>query len=857
MKQKALPGVEKYTKARQWKKRWYRVMTCLACVVVFCTVYALILPAVTLGSASLNNDSAYVKSLEISKYSTGTAPFDGDDNAGNDSTAENMIVRTFDTVTYTIKVAYDVYETGNTFSEARVWLEFVLPVDSSQAEFDLADMAWMEDHQLTEDTSGGTTRQVLTGYKHLLPSGENSNVVPGDFETNVTVNIKMMKNGDTIAPTFSAAMEYNTLDGICAIHGITEKKTVTAKEITVSAAPKYNVQLKQAYATEASTTYDFSSDSSQLYDADKALNLDAGVRQGRIFVMGVTLQLYNDDPNKKMRGIELPEGEITFDIKLSSEFVPLYSKEDSTTQWGAPEDVTKDYTPLVWSYGPQELGWSLDRNTEMTSYDYAFGNAAPWNKFDASKDRDNSCYNGGTWTAVQNGSTVTFTVKDYGFDGVFPCTDAGNTAASTTYYNKESGINNIGCFSAAELYIVQPYTTESGTDVRDDFSEGGNHPQKYGTECIDGAFYMTVEDVNLQAKSISNQSLASAENSNSNQGATGDDEIKFQVDLKRNGTYEQHNLYSSRGECNIVDIFGNWGNQPGNCTMNGDDWAVIGTEFRLTFGGYAQTNGDDANKMCAAKWLLKFDPTAIELEPETATLGVEKYEYNFLYAVKPDGECWADDAELKTTSMLQLEYYESIEQAKNADKTIVGILVEAKPNTSVDDISSSILQTYFSQNAKVKEDPSLENKRFIITEESMIWTVDKYKEAIAIDGIPSLINNDPSNPTDLPDYTFYINSPSIYLNGDGVYDKHSGSYTEGDTLLVLSFKPSIVKNVEQKLTDNTTKTTYDLDADQRVIDFVLAPGVNNEISTQAVGRKTTVTIVDTLPKYLHYRSGSS
>ena len=48
MKLDALPGAEKYTKAHQRKKRWYRVVTCLACVVVFCTVYALILPAITL-----------------------------------------------------------------------------------------------------------------------------------------------------------------------------------------------------------------------------------------------------------------------------------------------------------------------------------------------------------------------------------------------------------------------------------------------------------------------------------------------------------------------------------------------------------------------------------------------------------------------------------------------------------------------------------------------------------------------------------------------------------------------------------------------------------------------------------------
>ena len=48
MKKDALQGAEKYTKAHQRKKRWYRVVTGLACVVVFCTVYALIHPAITM-----------------------------------------------------------------------------------------------------------------------------------------------------------------------------------------------------------------------------------------------------------------------------------------------------------------------------------------------------------------------------------------------------------------------------------------------------------------------------------------------------------------------------------------------------------------------------------------------------------------------------------------------------------------------------------------------------------------------------------------------------------------------------------------------------------------------------------------
>ena len=48
MKQNIPENAKKYIKAHQRKKRWYMVVTCLACVVVACTVYALIRPAITM-----------------------------------------------------------------------------------------------------------------------------------------------------------------------------------------------------------------------------------------------------------------------------------------------------------------------------------------------------------------------------------------------------------------------------------------------------------------------------------------------------------------------------------------------------------------------------------------------------------------------------------------------------------------------------------------------------------------------------------------------------------------------------------------------------------------------------------------
>ena len=47
MKYDALRQVAKYTRKRRLKKNWYTVLTGLAAVVVFFTVYMLMLPAIT------------------------------------------------------------------------------------------------------------------------------------------------------------------------------------------------------------------------------------------------------------------------------------------------------------------------------------------------------------------------------------------------------------------------------------------------------------------------------------------------------------------------------------------------------------------------------------------------------------------------------------------------------------------------------------------------------------------------------------------------------------------------------------------------------------------------------------------
>lgn len=807
----------------------------------------------------LTDDSAYVTNISITSYTTGTAPFDADDTAGNDSGKDNLVIRTFDTLSYLFNVSYASRTSGDMYEEARVKLEFVLPVTKNEAEFDLSAMAWMESPVVTTETRDGKSCQVLTCFKHLLPSSGSQAVVPGEFGENVTINVKMMENGSVIAPIFSAAMEYNTWDGLCPTHNVKEKMSVTANSVTISAAPKYNIEVYKAFAIEAKQDYDFST---RIAGKHEPLNLDAGIRQGRIYTYGVTLQLYNTPSNKGLRGIELPTGDITFDLKLDTSFTPYYQKVDapSNTTSGTTVNVTDEYTPLVWSYSPQSYE-NTERDIHMTSYTQAY-RGAPYNQYNPSyNNRSNACFNGGTWTVTQEGNLLHVTVSGYEFDGTFPRLRAGDNDGESTYYMKDTGVANIGCFSAMKLYIVQPFQkkADAGTaqNVLDDFSTSGDHSQEVGNGlCGDGNFTMTVSAINLKATTISGQTLPEAPNDNSNQTSKTTNIRTETVSLKRPGTYELRHLYSKQSTPGMTDVFGKSETVAGSCAQNGNDWAIIGSTIGLTVGGYAQTNGDDDNKMCAAKWLMKFDATAFEPVAKISSGGAGYYGYRFLYGVKPNGSDWANDAEMKSTSIGELCYYATIAEAQTHG-AIVAFLVEAEPKTTVSAIPSGILTTYFCQDVKIREEITLIDHYFITTGESYVWCVPEY--TAATEGgttFPSMLGNDPSAPTVLPKYTHINNVPSQYKNGDGDYNKHEGSYTRGDTILILGYTASITKKIEQQTT-GATKTTYNLDTDQRVIDFVLASTVKFDDDRTLVDPiVTTVTIVDTLPKYLKYHPGS-
>ena len=165
-------------------------------------------------SATVPKVGAYVSSLAMSDIVDGTAPWDLSSTNGNDENGTNRVVRTFDSVYYTLWASLSSIS-GEGFTEATLGLEVTLDKDITEARFSTDNMLWLADGWRIEyydsndnivlkqtanglvNASGKSTtindlatgsnssnpystrivKQVLYG-NYILKSKDNTNVIP-------------------------------------------------------------------------------------------------------------------------------------------------------------------------------------------------------------------------------------------------------------------------------------------------------------------------------------------------------------------------------------------------------------------------------------------------------------------------------------------------------------------------------------------------------------------------------------------------------------------------------------------------------------------------------------------------------
>lgn len=120
--------------------------------------------------------------------------------------------------------------------------------------------------------------------------------------------------------------------------------------------------------------------------------------------------------------------------------------------------------------------------------------------------------------------------------------------------------------------------------------------------------------------------------------------------------------------------------------------------------------------------------------------------------------------------------------------------------------------------------------------------------------------------TRLPEYANGV-KPDLTYSGDtyrpatfdenGVYQGGDTADTlKGDSLYIAGETPHIAKQVEQTNEAGNTKTVYDLDKEQRTVDWKLTATADTSTTTDGGQYTTDYIITDTLPKGLTYVDGS-
>ena len=92
----------------------------------------------------LDTDSAAVSRLRLIDRITGTAPFDADNERGDDKDENNDIVRSYDTVTYDYEYTLTPDSTMDYYRRTRVGFRFELPYPKDKVTFDAEKMGWVD-----------------------------------------------------------------------------------------------------------------------------------------------------------------------------------------------------------------------------------------------------------------------------------------------------------------------------------------------------------------------------------------------------------------------------------------------------------------------------------------------------------------------------------------------------------------------------------------------------------------------------------------------------------------------------------------------------------------------------------------
>lgn len=806
----------------------------------------------------LDTDSAAVSRLRLTDRITGTAPFDKDNARGDDKDENNDIVRSYDTVTYDYEYTLTPDSTMDYYRRTRVGFRFELPYPKDKVTFDAEKMGWVDhtpgyEPKLTTETIDGTVTQVYTCYRLLEPTSQSPTVNPGTGSIGLSVAVKGAPHGYRFHPTVKAWPAWDASNPTNT--GTHKRAEDTPADVTVSAKLNLNVRMVN-YGNVDRGVFDFSS------GAANAPNKDEGKVTGLGLGIALVTEMRWPDRTKGLKGLEAPSGRITYRLRLSNQY-------SDDTKTGTKHPMERCWQPLLYDYG------------HIDNEDSKYGRTFAWmgdlryqapGVADRADGNDRVARGNTTITTTTGGQGTDVTVSFDGYDtSVFPIHNKLNgthNKCSTDYMTSDCSTMQVGAIHTDVLQFITP-TSRDGRTVA----------QYYGN--VDQTANITMDDMGLTATGVSGDRLATAED-NSNQAATGDDHAGSATTVRISGTYStriRYTHWSNEKSWNDAGTSGDW-TQPDY--GNGSDSLIQGSKLRLQIGHNIIINSEgDAEVM--GMGLVKLDPNTIEPVDDTpdsqptipmyvwtwgARAAKRRNAIPYWYAVKKDGTNWKDYREQRDTKISGLDYYPTLNEAKRHG-TIVGMLFE--DHNTVDPTGTSFNRTFtpiVSLPARILDTARIGTVTPIVAE-TAYWTRNSLARTANLDadapGTQWQRWSD-SLATRLPEYANIV-KPDLTYSGDtyrpatfdenGVYQGGDTADTlKGDSLYIAGETPHIAKQVEQTNEAGNVKTVYDLDKEQRAVDWKLTATADTSTTTDGGQYTTDYIITDTLPKGLTYVDGS-
>lgn len=806
----------------------------------------------------LDTDSAAVSRLRLIDRITGTAPFDKDNARGDDKDENNDIVRSYDTVTYDYEYTLTPDSTMDYYRRTRVGFRFELPYPKDKVTFDAEKMGWVDhtpgyEPKLTTETINGTVTQVYTCYRLLEPTSQSPTVNPGTGSIGLSVAVKGAPHGYRFHPTVKAWPAWDASNPTNT--GTHKRAEDTLKDVTVSAKLNLNVRMVN-YGNVDRGVFDFSS------GAANAPNRTEGKVTGLGSGIALVTEMRWPDRTKGLKGLEAPSGRITYRLRLSNQY-------SDDTKTGTKHPMERRWQPLLYDYGHidnedskygRTFAWMGDLRYQAPGVaDHADGN-------------DRVARGNTTITTTTGGQGTDVTVSFDGYDtSAFPIHNKLNgthNKCSTDYMTSDCSTMQVGAIHTDVLQFITP-TSRDGRTVA----------QYYGN--VDQTANITMDDMGLTATGVSGDRLATAED-NSNQASTGDDHAGSATTVRMPGTYStriRYTHWSNSMSWNDAGTSGDW-TQPDY--GNGSDSLIQGSKLRLQIGHNIIINSEgDAEVM--GMGLVKLDPNSIEPvddHPDTQpTIPMNVFTWGmrvakrrnaipYWYAVKKDGTNWKDYREQRDTKISGLDYYPTLNEAKRHG-TIVGMLFE--DHNTVDPTGTSFNRTFtpiVSLPARILDTARIGTVAPIVAE-TAYWTRNSLARTANLNAdAPDTQWQQWSDSlaTRLPEYANSV-KPNLTCSGDtyrpAAFDDNgafqggdTADTIKGDSLYVAGETPHIAKQVAQTNEAGNVKTVYDLDKEQRAVDWKLTATADTSTTTDGGQYTIDYIITDTLPKGLTYVDGS-